>query len=299
MLLGLTVRTSPPPTSRPTTFYSIIFTFVLLAVVLAIRPLGLFGHERCGGSGSTPAAWRAGCSWGWRCSHRSSSASTGRHAPDPDDDPQGIVAASLIFLSADGGMGVRLPRWRSTASRVSRSATSRRRATEGHEPRLGPVLGIVVAIAIAILVALVFGALASRSYGIYFLMITLVFSVIANLFFGQVTSVSGFGGIQRDPDPRLLRPHRTPRPPLLRHPAGGGACVRQAAVRRAHSVRARPSGDPRPGADALARLPRHAAPPARVRAGGFRGGGGAGFSSSGGTRRSRRRPSTPPRRSTC
>ena len=57
-----------------------------------------------------------------------------------------------------------------------------------------PVLGIVVAIAIAVAVAFVFGALASRSYGIYFLMITLVFSVIANLFFGQVTSVSGFGG---------------------------------------------------------------------------------------------------------
>jgi branched-chain amino acid transport system permease protein len=26
------------------TFYSIIFTFILLAIVLAIRPLGLFGR---------------------------------------------------------------------------------------------------------------------------------------------------------------------------------------------------------------------------------------------------------------
>jgi branched-chain amino acid transport system permease protein len=43
--------------------------------------------------------------------------------------------------------------------------------------------------------ALLFGGLANRSVGIYFLMITLTYSVIANLFFGQVTDVSGFGGI--------------------------------------------------------------------------------------------------------
>ena len=63
------------------------------------------------------------------------------------------------------------------------------------------------------LVALVFGALASRSYGIYFLMITLVFSVIANLFFGQVTSVSGFGGISGIPIPDFLS--RTAHPDRL------------------------------------------------------------------------------------
>ena len=47
-----------------------------------------------------------------------------------------------------------------------------------------------------------------RSLGIYFLMITLTFSVIANLFFGQVTTFSGFGGISGIPDPEL---HRQPR----------------------------------------------------------------------------------------
>ena len=45
-------------------------------------------------------------------------------------------------------------------------------------------------------VGLVFGAIASRSIGIYFLMITLVYSVIVYYFFGQVTHVSGFGGVQ-------------------------------------------------------------------------------------------------------
>jgi branched-chain amino acid transport system permease protein len=52
--------------------------------------------------------------------------------------------------------------------------------------------------------ALLFGALANRSVGIYFLMITLTYSVIANLFFGQVTDVSGFGGISGIPAPGLI-----------------------------------------------------------------------------------------------
>jgi branched-chain amino acid transport system permease protein len=51
-----------------------------------------------------------------------------------------------------------------------------------------------------------FGALASRSVGIYFLMITLTYSVIANLVFGQVTDVSGFGGISGIPAPHRIGP---------------------------------------------------------------------------------------------
>ena len=45
------------------------------------------------------------------------------------------------------------------------------------------------------LVAFVFGAIASRSYGIYFLMLTLTFGVILNLFFGSVTKLGGFSPI--------------------------------------------------------------------------------------------------------
>src|SRR5438034_1346979 len=59
-------------------------------------------------------------------------------------------------------------------------------------------------IAIATAVGLIFGALASRSAGIYFLMITLTFAVIANLFFGQVTTFSGFGGISGVRTPGLI-----------------------------------------------------------------------------------------------
>jgi branched-chain amino acid transport system permease protein len=124
----------------------------------------------------------------------------------------GIVAASLIFLSADGGMVslAQVAIYGIAGFALGNLTTTGN--TKGLNLGWDPVLGIVVAIAIAVLVALVFGALASRSYGIYFLMITLVFSVIANLFFGQVTSVSGFGGISGIPIPdffnRTAHPHR-------------------------------------------------------------------------------------------
>ena len=67
---------------------------------------------------------------------------------------------------------------------------------EGPQPRLEPVdRRRCSASLFGTGIALVFGALACRSFGIYFLMITLTFGVIANLFFGQVTQLSGFGGI--------------------------------------------------------------------------------------------------------
>ncbi len=116
----------------------------------------------------------------------------------------GIVAASLIFLSAYGGM-VSLAQVAiyGIAGFVLGNATTTGN-TKGMNLGWNPWLGVVVGIAIAVAVGLLFGALASRSVGIYFLMITLTYSVIANLFFGQVTSVSGFGGISGIPTPGIV-----------------------------------------------------------------------------------------------
>jgi branched-chain amino acid transport system permease protein len=107
----------------------------------------------------------------------------------------GIAAASLIFLSAYGGM-VSLAQVSvyGIAGFVLGNATTNGDA-KGLNLGWSPYWGVVVGIAFAVGVALLFGALANRSVGIYFLMITLTYSVIANLFFGQVTDVSGFGGI--------------------------------------------------------------------------------------------------------
>jgi len=107
----------------------------------------------------------------------------------------GIAAASLIFLSAYGGM-VSLAQISiyGIAGFVLGNLTTNGN-TKGLNLGWNPWWGVVVGILVAVAISLVFGALASRSAGIYFLMITLTYSVIANLFFGQVTDLSGFGGI--------------------------------------------------------------------------------------------------------
>jgi branched-chain amino acid transport system permease protein len=113
----------------------------------------------------------------------------------------GIVAASLIFLSAYGGM-VSLAQVAvyGIAGFVVGNATTNGN-TKGLNLGWSPWWGIVLALVITVVAGALFGALASRSVGIYFLMITLTYSVIANLFFGQVTTVSGFGGISGIPTP--------------------------------------------------------------------------------------------------
>ena len=116
----------------------------------------------------------------------------------------GIVAASLIFLSAYGGM-VSLAQVAiyGIAGFVVGNATTNGN-TKGLNLGWNPWWGAIAGIAIAVAVALLFGALASRSVGIYFLMITLTYSVITNLTFGQVTDVSGFGGISGIPAPHAI-----------------------------------------------------------------------------------------------
>ena len=118
----------------------------------------------------------------------------------------GIVAASLIFLSAYGGM-VSLAQVSiyGIAGFVLGNATTNGN-TKGLNLGWSPWWGVVVGILFAVGAGLLFGALASRSVGIYFLMITLTYSVIANLVFGQVTDISGFGGISGIPSPHGIGP---------------------------------------------------------------------------------------------
>jgi branched-chain amino acid transport system permease protein len=125
----------------------------------------------------------------------------------------GVVAASLIFLSAYGGMVslAQVAIYGVAGFALGNLTTNGN--TKGLNLGWAEAPGIVVALLIAVVVALIFGAIAARSYGIYFLMITLVFSVIANLFFGQVVSVSGFGGISGIPIPDFLS--RTAHPDRL------------------------------------------------------------------------------------
>jgi branched-chain amino acid transport system permease protein len=125
----------------------------------------------------------------------------------------GIVAASLIFLSAYGGMVSLAQVGLYGVAGFALGNLTTNGNTKGLNLGWVQAPGIVVALVVTVIVALICGALASRSYGIYFLMITLVFSVIANLVFGQVTNISGFGGISGIPIPNWI--NRTQHPDRL------------------------------------------------------------------------------------
>ena len=124
----------------------------------------------------------------------------------------GIVAMSLIFLASYGGM-VSLAQTAlfGIAGFVFGNMTTV--DTKGLTLGYSPWVGIVPAILIATAIGLVYGGLAARSTGIYFLMITLTYSVIANLTFGQIERISGFGGISGIVPPSIIgttdqHPHR-------------------------------------------------------------------------------------------
>ena len=114
----------------------------------------------------------------------------------------GIAAASLIFLSAYGGMvslaqvGIYGVAGMTFANLVA--------ADGGNAAAWSPWAATIVALAVAVGVGLVFGAIAARSIGIYFLMITLAFSVLVYYFFSQVTQLSGFGGVNNVDLPSLV-----------------------------------------------------------------------------------------------
>jgi branched-chain amino acid transport system permease protein len=115
----------------------------------------------------------------------------------------GIAAASMIFLSAYGGMVslAQVAIFGIAGFTLGNAVTTN---TKGLNLGWDPWIGVILGIAVATAVGLLFGAIASRSAGIYFLMITLTFAVITNYFFGQVTALSGFGGISGIRAPAFL-----------------------------------------------------------------------------------------------
>jgi branched-chain amino acid transport system permease protein len=107
----------------------------------------------------------------------------------------GIAAASLIFLSAYGGMVslAQVAIFGIAGFALGNAVTNGN--SKGLNLGWNPWWGVLIGIVAATVIAFLLGALASRSAGIYFLMITLTYAVIANVFFGANLSLSGFGGI--------------------------------------------------------------------------------------------------------
>jgi branched-chain amino acid transport system permease protein len=114
----------------------------------------------------------------------------------------GVAAASLIFLAAYGGM-VSLGQ-AGLLGIAGMTYANLVMADGGSAAAWNPWLAVVAALVIATVAGLGFGWIAARSEGIYFLMITLAFSVLVFYFFSQVTQLSGFGGVNNLDLPGIL-----------------------------------------------------------------------------------------------
>jgi branched-chain amino acid transport system permease protein len=114
----------------------------------------------------------------------------------------GVAAASLIFLSAYGGM-VSLAQM-GLLGVAGMTFANLVAADGGNAAEWNPWLAAIAALLVATAVGLGFGLIAARSEGIYFLMITLAFSVLVFYFFSQVTQLSGFGGVNNLDLPGLV-----------------------------------------------------------------------------------------------
>lgn len=115
----------------------------------------------------------------------------------------GIAAASLIFLASLGGWvslgqtGLYGVAGFAVGNFVEADGGSK---TFGMDIWLATILALLVTVAVGLLI----GAIASRSEGIYFLMITLAFGVIIKLLFEKATDLSGFGGINQIVQPSIF-----------------------------------------------------------------------------------------------
>jgi branched-chain amino acid transport system permease protein len=114
----------------------------------------------------------------------------------------GIAAASLTFLNRYGGM---LSLGQVAIYGIAGFTMANLvHANVGLHLGWTPWAGVFTGIAVAVSFGFLFGAISSRSYGIYFLMITLALSVIVYYFFAQVTQLSGFGGVRNVARPGFL-----------------------------------------------------------------------------------------------
>ena len=117
----------------------------------------------------------------------------------------GLLASSLVFLSKYAGMvSLAQTLMYGVAGFMVGNAVAEG-GTRGMQLGWDAWVGMFFALGITVVVSLIFGAIASRTTGIYFLMLTLTYAVIGFYFFGQVTTFSGFGGISGVTPPDVLQ----------------------------------------------------------------------------------------------
>ena len=107
----------------------------------------------------------------------------------------GLAAATIVFLASYAGM-ISLAQllFFGVAGFMFGNAALESGA-RGLNLGWNPWAAVVFALGICTLLALLLGALGSRTTGIYFLMLTLVYGVIGYEFFAKVVTISGPGGV--------------------------------------------------------------------------------------------------------
>ena len=215
LALGLVDQLSRVYLPESYTNYSILLTFALLVFTLAVRPYGLFGRLERAAEQSRQAVWveplqapvngrfvlasralaLAGLSVAALVPFFASTFFTS--AVGVKVLWLGMAAASLIFLNGYVGM-VSLAQ--TALYGIAGYTMAKLALAEGLSPWHAALAGLAMAVA----VGLVFGLIASRTEGIYFLMITLAFAVITYYFFSQVPSLGGHEGFNDVPTPKLI-----------------------------------------------------------------------------------------------
>lgn len=118
----------------------------------------------------------------------------------------GLAAATIVFLAKYGGM-VSLAQFLffGVAGFMYGNAALEA-GSRGLNLGLPPWTAVGFALVVTTVAAFLLGALASRTTGLYYLMLTFVYAVIGYFVFAQITEISGPSGITSIERPELLAP---------------------------------------------------------------------------------------------
>jgi len=107
----------------------------------------------------------------------------------------GLIAATIVFLTSYGGMISLAQLLLAGVAGFMFGNAVLESGSRGLNLGWSPWAAVLFALGVTSVVAFLLGALGSRTTGIYFLMLTLVYGVIGFNFFAQVVTISGPGGV--------------------------------------------------------------------------------------------------------
>jgi len=107
----------------------------------------------------------------------------------------GLIAATVVFLASHAGMISLAQLLFAGIAGFMFGNAALESGARGLNLGWPPWMAVVFALGVTTVVAFLLGALGSRTTGIYFLMLTLVYGVIGFTFFAQVVTISGPGGV--------------------------------------------------------------------------------------------------------